>query len=73
MLNPKITIGAERSLKQDSYCMTLMRLRLSNTDSYRTVCSRTACVAFSEAQSGKYPKSKYSRKKACKIKRFREQ
>ena len=63
MLKPKIVIGAERSLKQDSYCMTLMRLRVSNADSYRTVRSRIACVAFSEMQSGKYPKSKYSRKK----------
>ena len=63
MLEPKITIGAERSLNQERYCMTLMSLRLSNTDSYRTVRSRIACVAFSEVQSGKYPKSKCSRKK----------
>ncbi len=38
--------------------MTLIRLRLSNTDSYRTVCSRIACVAFSEMQSGKYSRKK---------------
>ncbi len=65
MLKPKITIGAERSLNQDRYCMTLMRLRLSNPDSYRTVCSRIACVAVMESQSGKCPKSKYSRKKSA--------
>ena len=53
MLEPKITIGAERSLNQERYCMTLMRLRVSNADSYRTVCSRIACVAVWESQSGK--------------------
>jgi len=66
MLEPKITIGAERSLNQERYCMTLMSLRLSNTDSYRTVRSRIACVAFSEVQSGVYPKSNRSRKKPAK-------
>ena len=40
-------------LNQERYRMTLIRLRLSNTDSYRTVCSRIACVAVWESQSGK--------------------
>ena len=53
MLEPKITIGVKRSLNQDRYCMTLISLRLSNADSYRTVRSRIACVALSEMQSGK--------------------
>lgn len=57
MPNPKITIGAERSLNRERYCMTLIKVSASNADSYRTVCSRIACMAFSEAKSGKgYPK-----------------
>ena len=62
VLKPKITIGAERSPNQDRYRMTLMRLRLSNTDSDRTVCSTIACAAFSEVQSGKDAQSITERK-----------
>ena len=53
MLKPKIVIGAEHSPNEDMYCMTLMRLRVTNSDNYRTVCSRIACVAVWESQSGK--------------------
>lgn len=52
MPKPKITIGAERSLNQDRYRMTLIEVSASNADNYRTVCSTIACVAFSEMQSG---------------------
>ena len=70
MLKSKITIGAERSLNQDRYCITLMRLRVSNTDSYRTVRSRIACVAFSEMQSGKYPRKANTAVKSLQITAF---
>ena len=63
MLKPKITIGAERSPNQDRYRMTLIEVESYECRCDRTVCARIACVAFSEVQSGKYPKSKYSRKK----------
>ena len=57
MPKPNITIGAERFLNQDKYRMTLIEVSVSNADSYRTVCSRIACVAFSDVQSGKYLKA----------------
>ena len=57
MLKPKITIGAERSLNQDRYRMTLIEVSASSADSYRTIRYRIACVAFSDVQSGKYLKA----------------
>ena len=65
MPKPKITIGAELSMNHDRYRMTLIRLRLSNTDSYRTVCSRIAYVAFSEIQSKRIPPSITERKQTA--------
>ena len=66
MPKPKITIGAELSMNHDRYRMTLIEVSASSADSYCTVCSTIACVAFSEMQSGVYPKSNRSRKKPAK-------
>ena len=44
MPKPKITIGAELSMNHDRYCMTLMRLRVSNVDSYRLIQPKFALL-----------------------------